>query len=98
MSETVLQHTAVKSAEDSLLSKKRPVPEYVLKVNNLDDGSVSIKCVEKKKSKNPHNLPSVIKKKHPILRKLLLLFLLFTFCFIISVTIGYNIVFMLFEH
>ncbi len=98
MRETVLQYSAVKTAEESLLSKKRPAPEYVLKVNNMDDGSVSIKLVEKKKSRNPQNLPAIIKKKHPVLRKLFLLLLLFTFFFIISVTIGYNIVFMLFEH
>ena len=72
--------------------KERLAPEYVLKVD-MPDQKVDVKSVSPKDNPNPENLPAIRKGINWFLRKTVLLVLLFTFAFLISVLIGFNIVF-----
>ena len=90
---------AQKSMKKDYSVPNKAEPEYVLRVNQDDNNDISIK-VEKK------NITKEIPQKHKIkrrkkkpsrLKKFILLLLLFIVCFIVSVTIGYNFIFKLFE-
>ena len=81
---------------DGFSKKSKLKSEYILKVD-AETMPNEKHHSSKKKNPNPQNLPVVARRKHPKLRSLIVLILLFTLCFIVSVTIGYNIVFMLFE-
>ena len=70
-------------------------PEYVLKVNFND--AVDVKSISPKNNPNPGNLPAVRKKINVVLRRRIVLFLFFTFCFLFAVLISFNALFMLFE-
>ena len=85
-----------RSKKDYSVSKKME-PEYVLKVNSSNKDDISIK-VEPKKQINPQSSPKKRKKKRKSkIKKFILLILLFIFVFLTSLTIGYNLIFKLFE-
>ena len=71
--------------------------EYVLKVDFDNKNSIDTKSVSPKDNPNPENLPAVRKGINVALRRSVVLFLFFTFCFLFAVLISFNALFMLFE-
>ena len=77
---------------------KKVEPEYVLRVNSDDNNDISIKVEKKNVTKEiPQKTKKRKKKNRSRGKKFILLLLLFLVCFIVSVTIGYNLIFKLFE-
>ena len=88
-----------KSSKKDYSVSKKATPEYVLRVNSDDNNDISIKVEKKNVSKDIPHKSQVKRKKKKRSRgkKFILLFLLFLVCFLVSVTIGYNLIFKLFE-
>ncbi len=74
--------------------------EYVLKINNIADESISKEMSKHKLNhvnKNPNNLPAIRKNvSMKKVRKIIALTVLFVSAFSISAYIGYNVTFLLF--
>lgn len=94
MREAVSEDTLTVTTKDYSI-QNRLGSEYILKVDaalNQDTESEFIKS-----NPNPENLPAVKKQKKSANKGMILLVLLFTLCFVISVYLGYTLVFKLFE-
>ena len=90
---------AQKSTKKDYSVPNKAEPEYVLRVNQDDNNDISIKVEKKNVTKEipQKNKVRRKKKKRSAGKKFILLLLLFLVCFIVSVTIGYNLIFKLFE-
>ena len=86
----------IKVNNSSTASTRRPEPEYVLKVDNCNDIDKK-EDLQKASNSNPQNLPMVVKKKTHKYRGLLILVFIFLISFLVSASLGYKAVFMLFE-
>ena len=96
---TVTQNT-IRFNKESFKPHVLVTDEYVLKVDNINDNSIS-KEISKHKltqsNKNPNNLPAIRKNvSMKRVKKIIALTVLFISAFSISAYIGYNVTFLLF--
>ncbi len=94
---TVTENT-IRFSKDSFRTYTPVEPEYVLKVNNINDSSIAKELSKHSKvSKNPNNLPAVRKNvSMKKVKKIIALTFLFVSAFSVAAIIGYNVTFMLF--